>query len=90
MRAWVRLDGGKRRRDAWDLAPASIARSLGNGLHEVRTGLPGNRIARFCFYVDRKQRMVLLHGFIKKTQRTAAEDLELARRNKSKRERSMK
>ncbi len=34
--------------------------------------------------------MVLLHGFIKKTQRTAAEDLELARRNKSKRERSMK
>jgi phage-related protein len=26
--------------------------------------------------------MVLLHGFIKKTQKTPAEELELARRNK--------
>jgi phage-related protein len=32
--------------------------------------------------------MVLLHGFIKKTQKTPEENLELARRNKKKHERS--
>jgi len=34
--------------------------------------------------------MVLLHGFIKKTQKTPSEDLELARNNKSKHQRGMK
>src|SRR5580704_13642490 len=34
-------------------------RSFGDGLHEVRTNLPG-RIARVLFYVDAEQRMVLL------------------------------
>jgi phage-related protein len=33
--------------------------------------------------------MVLLHGFIKKTQRTPAEDLRLARANKKKHERRL-
>ena len=65
-------------------------RPLGNGLHEVRTGLPGNRIARVFFYVDAKQRMVLLHGMIKKTQATPAADLELARQNKRKHESGLK
>jgi phage-related protein len=32
--------------------------------------------------------MVLLHAFIKKTQKTPEENLELARRNKKKQERS--
>ena len=43
---------------------------------EVRTGL-GNRIARILFAVDDGM-MVLLHGFIKKTQQTPSEDLTLA------------
>jgi phage-related protein len=34
-------------------------------------------IARVLFAVDGKE-MVLLHGFIKKSQRTAGDDLELA------------
>jgi phage-related protein len=34
--------------------------------------------------------MVLLHGFIKKTQKTPDEDLDLARRNKSKHQRGLK
>jgi len=38
-------------------------RPMGDGLHEVRTDLPRNRIARVLFYVDAKERMVLLHGF---------------------------
>jgi len=33
------------------------------------------------FYVDKNQRMVLLHGIIKKTQTTPNADLELARQN---------
>src|SRR4051812_46259201 len=55
-------------------------RSLGEGLHEVRTDLEGNRIARVLFYIDARQRMVLLHGFVKKTQATPESDLRLAKR----------
>lgn len=61
-----------------------VCRPLGDGIYEVRTHLTQNRIARVLFYVDRKQQMVLLDGFIKKTQKTPHEDLELARRNKGK------
>jgi len=43
--------------------------------------------ARVLFYIDGKSRMVLLHGFIKKTQKMPGEDLALARRNKEKHER---
>jgi phage-related protein len=51
---------------------------MGAGLHEVRTDLDGNRIARvlFCFSGGA---MVLLHGFIKKTRKTPRADLDLAR-----------
>jgi phage-related protein len=56
-------------------------RAMGGGLYEVRTKLPGNRIARVFFYVDCRQRMVLLHGILKKTQATPPNELELARRN---------
>jgi phage-related protein len=58
--------------------------ATGDGIYEVRTHLTQNRIARVLFYVDRKQQMVLLHGFIKKTQKTPDEDLALAQRNKRK------
>jgi len=63
-------------------------RSVGGGIYEVRSELVQNRIARVLFYLDKNGRMVLLHGFIKKTQKTPEEDLELARRNKKKHERS--
>ena len=43
---------------------------------EVRTSL-GNRIARTLFAVESGQ-MVLLHGFIKKTQQTPNQDVKLA------------
>jgi len=54
-------------------------RPLGKGFHEVRTDLP-NRISRILFRVDEKERMVLLHGFVKKTQETPEEDIDLANR----------
>lgn len=59
-------------------------RPMGDGLHEVRTALPGNRIARVLFYIDKNQRMILLHAFLKKTSATPMADLELARTNKQK------
>ena len=56
----------------------SVCRPLGKGLHEVRSNLGSNRIGRviFCFHKDE---IVLLHGFIKKTQRTPKPDIDLAR-----------
>jgi len=64
-------------------------RPLQDGIYEVRTELAQNRIARVLFYIDRMGRMVLLHGFVKKTRRTPAEDLNLARSNKGKHERGL-
>jgi phage-related protein len=51
--------------------------SMGGGLWEARTRLE-NRIARVIFAMDGST-MVLLHGFIKKSQATPAADLELAK-----------
>ncbi|MGA3065254.1 MAG: type II toxin-antitoxin system RelE/ParE family toxin [Tepidisphaeraceae bacterium] len=49
---------------------------LGNGLWEVRSRL-GDRIARVMFCVEGRT-MVLLHGFVKKTQKTPRHELDLA------------
>jgi phage-related protein len=59
-------------------------RPLGDGLYEVRTNLSDNRIVRVFFYVDAEQRMVLLHGILKRTRTTPEADLKLARQNKRK------
>ncbi len=67
-----------------------VCRSLGGGIYEVRTNLEHNRIARVLFYIDREGRMVLLHGFIKKTRKTLDEDLELARSRKRQNERGLR
>jgi phage-related protein len=56
-----------------------VCRSLGKGLWEVRTDLASNRTARVLFFVH-ESRIGVVHGFIKKTQRTPAADLELARK----------
>ena len=58
-----------------------LVRNLGDGLWELRSNLP-SRIARCLFYVPRG-RIVLLHGFIKKTQKTPTEDKALALRRKN-------
>jgi phage-related protein len=55
-----------------------VCRPLGGGIYEVRSSLKG-RIARVLFAIE-GQDMVLLHGFIKKTQRTPKQELDLARK----------
>ncbi|MGD0024715.1 MAG: type II toxin-antitoxin system RelE/ParE family toxin [Xanthobacteraceae bacterium] len=54
-----------------------LCRHLGGGLWEVRSDLSLGRIARVIFCV-RDGRMVLLHGFIKKTQKTPVADRDVA------------
>ena len=60
----------------WPLGMPLI-RKLEADLWEVRSRLH-NRIARVIFTVD-GDRMILLHGFIKKSQKTPKSDLQLAR-----------
>ncbi|WP_349573134.1 type II toxin-antitoxin system RelE/ParE family toxin [Azotobacter salinestris] len=58
-----------------------VVRKLEPGLWEVRTDL-GDTIARVIFtLVDTE--MVLLHGFIKKSQKTPPVDLKTAKQRKS-------
>src|SRR5580700_1631501 len=58
-----------------------LCRPLGDGLWEVRTNLAGNKTARiFLCFAD--ERIVALHGFIKKTQKTPDTELRLARKRK--------
>jgi phage-related protein len=58
-----------------------LCRPLGDGLWEVRSDLPSNRIARVLFCVH-EDKILVLHGFIKKTQRTPDDDMALARKRK--------
>jgi phage-related protein len=85
---WLRsLPAHDRRAIGTDLATVQVGwplgmplcRSLGTGLWEVRSALPSRRIARLLFFVG-EGRIGVVHGFIKKTQKTPAEDLQLARR----------
>ena len=64
---------------AWPVGKPLVD-NLGEGLWEVRSRL-SNRIARTLFVmVD--QEIVLLHGFIKKQQKTPPDELDLAKKRK--------
>jgi phage-related protein len=98
VREWLKgLLPGDRKRIGEDIKTVEFGwpvgmpacRPLGDGIYEVRTNLVQNRTARVLFYIDTKGRMVLLHGFIKKTQKTPNEDLDLARGNKKKHQRGV-
>ncbi|MGC1449749.1 MAG: type II toxin-antitoxin system RelE/ParE family toxin [Candidatus Sulfotelmatobacter sp.] len=88
VRDWLKgLDEVERRAIGTDLLRAQwrwpvgmpLCRPMGKGLWEVRTDLSGNRTSRvlICFYRDR---LVALHGFIKKTRTSPEDDLTLARK----------
>lgn len=65
---------------AWPIG-MPLVRGLGDGLWEMRSSLTGGKIARVIFTVEHSS-MVLLHGFIKKTQKTPKQDLDLALKRK--------
>lgn len=58
-----------------------LVRPLGQGLWEVRSNLSGGRIARVIF-TEEYGSMVLLHAFMKKTQATPKQDIDLALKRK--------
>ena len=99
VREWLKAPASSddRRRIGYDIETVEFGWPLGmptcrplqDGICEVRTNLAQNRVARVLFYIDALGRMVLLHGFIKKSRRTPIEDLNLARSNKSKHERGL-
>ena len=65
---------------AWPIG-MPLCRPLSRGLWEVRSTLTQGRIARVLFF-EHGGRMVLLHAFIKKTQKTPATELDLAVKRK--------
>lgn len=94
VRVWLkRLDKKDRAKIGADIKTVEygwpigmpVCKAMRGGLFEVRTDL-GNRVARvlFCIFADR---MVLLHGFIKKTRTTPKNELDLALERKGKLER---
>lgn len=59
-----------------------VCRALGQGLWEIRSELPSQRIARTLFCIVEGQ-MILLHCFVKKTRKTPKRNLNLARARKA-------
>lgn len=56
-----------------------LVRKLEGDLLELRSSVPSKREIRLIFATDGKL-LVLLHGFIKKTQKTPATELTIARK----------
>ena len=90
VREWLQtLDKVDKRRIGTDIEkiqfrwPVSmpLVRKLETDLWEVRSNLRRKRVARVLFTVGDSE-MVLLHGFVKKTQRTPQRDLRLARKRR--------
>lgn len=54
-----------------------LVRALGDGIHELRINIP-NGIIRILFTVINKT-MILLHGFVKKTQKIPEQELKIAK-----------
>lgn len=90
VREWLKALGDDDRRIVGqDIATAEfgwpvgmpVCRSLGKGLYEIRSDISRGRITRVIFCVADEQ-MVLLHSFVKKTQKTPKADLERALKRK--------
>ncbi|MDZ4381706.1 MAG: type II toxin-antitoxin system RelE/ParE family toxin [Parvibaculum sp.] len=88
VRDWLlTLNSDDRRRVGFDIAAAEfgwpvgmpLCRSLGDGLWEVRSDISHGNIARVIFCIAQGQ-MVLLHGFVKKSQKAPKADLDVARK----------
>jgi len=88
VRDWLRsLSAEDRRTIGTDLATVQVGwpigmplcRSLGAGLWELRSKLANNRIARLVFFAA-EGRIGVLHGFIKKTQKTPPAEIALAQK----------
>ena len=90
VREWLKgLSDDDRKAVGRDIATAEygwpigmpLCRPMGNGLFEIRSYLSSGRISRVLFCIA-EGRIVLLHAFVKKTQKTPHSELNIARANK--------
>ena len=58
-----------------------ICKPMGSGLYEIRSNLTNNRITRMFVSIHLGD-LMLLHGFIKKTQQTPKAELDVAIKRK--------
>lgn len=88
VREWLlELDRGDRQIIGKDIQKVEFgwpigmpySRKLEKGLWEVRSNISNSRIARVLFCLQDNQ-MILLHGFIKKTQATPDKEKDIARK----------
>jgi phage-related protein len=88
VREWLlKLSDADRRTIGKDIQKVEFGWPIGrphcaplmHGLWEVRSDLDRNRIARVIFCIGAGH-MILLHGFIKKTQTVAHSEVQLARK----------
>lgn len=88
VREWLKdLSADDRKRIGDDIKTAELGwpvgmplcKPMGDGLSEIRTDLDHGRISR-VFICAQKGQMVLLHGIIKKSQKTPKKDLDLAKK----------
>lgn len=59
-----------------------LVKHIQEGIWEIRSHLPSKRIARVLFCLE-EDCLVILHGFIKKTQKLPKADLTLAKKRKA-------
>lgn len=57
------------------------SKHLGNGIFELRAQI-GTDISRVLYFFVIDQKVILSHGFIKKTQKTPVREIERAERNR--------
>lgn len=90
VREWLlEIDQDDRRTVGYDVQTVEfgwpigmpVCRSVGDGLWEIRSNLSDGKIGRIIFCIVDGD-LVLLHGFIKKTQKTPPPDIELAKRRR--------
>ena len=88
VREWLlELDGQDRRAIGRDIQKIEFGwpvgmpycRPIGRGLWEVRSDISAGRIARTLFCISDGD-MILLHAFVKKTQKTPLQEIDLAMR----------
>jgi phage-related protein len=61
-----------------------MCRHLVGDLWELRSSMPSKREARLIyFYHSASSNIVVVHGFIKKTQKTPANDIDLAQKRRA-------
>jgi phage-related protein len=92
VREWLKgLSKEDRKIVGTDIATAEFGWPIGmpicrkitshKGLWEIRSDISDNRITRVLFTVEKGQ-LVLLHGFVKKTERAEKRELDLAMKRK--------